>query len=112
MICVWLVPLIPFGFNITDQAYTTSNVTVHFEWDQPIGRASEVIVDNYYVTVSPMPLHPSLSDFVLPNSPLTFETVLNYNIVYTALIFAENCAGQSEVSMYPENVLYGNYYVQ
>ena len=103
----WLVPLIPFGFNITNQVYSTSNVTVDFEWDEPSGSSSEAVVDNYYITVSPMPLSPSSNDFVLPNSFRTFETVLNYNTLYTVSIFAENCAGQSEVFMYPENVLYG-----
>ena len=101
----WLtVPQTPSGFNITEEAYTTTNVTVSFQWDEPLGSAAEAIVDYYYITVSPRPLYP-FENNMLPNSSLDFTVILDYNITYTISVTAENCAGESEA--FVKSIVYG-----
>ncbi len=68
------------------------NVSVLLEWDPPPGSGPEAIVDNYTISITPKPLsHPSLN--VVLSTPLT--VTLDYNIIYTAIIIATNCAGES-----------------
>ncbi len=103
---MYLVPLMPTGFNLTGVEYTITNLTVTFEWDGPQGGGPQAIVDNYIIIITPMPLHPSYVT-VLPNTPLTLDVTLNYNTTYTATITAENCAGMSETFVYPLGIVYG-----
>ncbi len=68
------------------------NITVMFEWDSPGGSGPEAIVDNYTITVNPMPVFHPISNVVL-SSP--WNVTLSYNVIYTATITAVNCAGES-----------------
>ncbi len=99
------MPLIPFGFNITNVEYTLTDIMVSFEWDEPQGRGLETIVDNYIISVFPRPLYP-LGVNTLPNSQFSFNVTLNYNTVYRVSIAAVNCAGESEIFEFP-NIKYG-----
>ena len=101
-----LVPLTPFGFNISSEFYTVSNLTVTFEWMEPQGSGPEAIVDSYTIVISPTPLYPYAVN-MLPNSPREFNVTLSYNTVYTATITAENCAGESVTFVYPVMIEYG-----
>lgn len=106
-----LVPRAPSGFNITGEFYTVSNLTIRFEWMEPQGSDLEAIVDTYTIAISPMPLHPYDIN-VLPNFVREFNVTLGYNIMYTVIIFAENCAGESESFVFPDNIEYGESTVQ
>ena len=87
-----LVPLLPTGFNITREYYTTMDNTVMFEWDPPPGSGPEAIVDNYTITITPAPVSHPISNVVI-TSP--WNVTINYNVIYTATISAVNCAGDS-----------------
>ena len=105
----YTVPLIPSGFNITEEDFTVEDLTVTFEWDEPQGSGPEAIVDNYTVVITPMPLYP-FGINVLPNFLLALNVTLDYNTSYMATITAENCAGMSETYVYPLMIEYGEYY--
>ena len=90
----------PSGFGITEENFTVDDLTVTFEWDEPQGSGPEAIVDNYTVTITPMPLFP-LEVNVLPNSVLSLNARLNYNTTYMVSIIAENCAGESDIFLHP-----------
>lgn len=101
------MPLIPSGFNIAEELFTVTNLTVIFEWDKPQRSGPEAIVDNYTLTIYPMPLFP-LGVNMLPNSPpLALSVTLEYNVAYEAKIIAENCAGKSETFVYPNVIEFG-----
>ena len=87
-----IVPRTPTGFIIMREYFTVINNTVMFEWDSPGGSGPEAIVDNYTITVNPMPVSHPISNVVL-SSP--WNVTLSYNVIYTATITAVNCAGQS-----------------
>ena len=63
-----------------------------FEWDSPGGSGPETDIDNYVITVNPMPVSQPISNVVL-SSP--WNVTLRYNVIYTATITAVNCAGES-----------------
>ncbi len=73
--------------------------TVMFEWDSPGGSGSEAIVDNYTITVNPMPVSHPISNVVL-SSP--WNVTLSYNVIYTATIAAVNCIGESNTFILPD----------
>ena len=100
------MPLIPLGFNIAEEYYSVDNLTIMFEWAEPQGSGPKAIVDNYTIAIFPMPLEPYAIN-VLPNFPRKFNVTLRYNIIYTAMITAENCAGESETFVYPGIIEYG-----
>ena len=105
-----IVPLVPSGFNISDEIYAIDNLTVTFEWDGPQGSGPQAIVDNYTVFITPRPL--LLNEFtVLPKSLMILHVTLNYNMAYTAAITSENCAGESEKFVYPSAIRYGKQFV-
>ena len=88
------MPLSPSGFHIIKEYDSlVTNITVTFGWDPPSGTGPEAVVDHYSISLSPDPLsHPGLN---VVNSPPWNATLL-YNTEYTAIIIAENCAGESE----------------
>ena len=69
-----------------------------FEWDSPAGSGPEAIVDNYTITVNPMPVSHPISNVVI-STP--WNVTLSYNVIYTATIRAVNCAGESNTSTLP-----------
>ena len=93
-----LVPLTPTGFNITQRMDSMHyNTTITFEWDPPPGRGPEAIVDYYPIFFIPRPLsHPSYN--VLSSS--SWIVTVRYNVEYTAVITAVNCAGESSPFTY------------
>lgn len=97
----------PYGFNITFEVYSISDLTITFEWDSPRGDGPEVIIDRYIITITPRPLS-SYEVSILPGSYLIWNVTLDYNTSYTATITAENCAGQSETLVHPSTIEYGN----
>ena len=88
-----LAPLTPTGFNVVQQVDSLHyNTTITFEWDPPPGRGPETIVDYYPILLTPRPLsHPSYN--VLYSS--SWSVTVRYNVEYTAVITAINCAGES-----------------
>ena len=84
---------------------TDSEVLVLFEWDKPQGSGPQAIVDYYTITISPSPLYPS-NVTVLPSTSLALNVTLGYNILYRATISAENCAGESEIFVFPRLIEY------
>ena len=90
---IYLVPLTPTGFNVTEQVDSLHyNTTITFEWDPPQGSGPETIVDSYPILLKPKSLsHPSLN--VLYSSP--YIVTVRYNVEHTAVITAVNCAGES-----------------
>ena len=91
-IYVYVVPIIPSGFDIVQDSFTSENNTVTFDWDPPQGVGPEVIVDYYRIIISPAPLSRTTINLV-ESSP--WNVTLDYNTVYTAYIIATNCAGES-----------------
>lgn len=87
-----IVPLETTGFNVTAFHPSESDVTITLTWDPPSGSGPETVVDNYIISVTPMPVSHSVTSIVL--SPPWIVT-LDYNQTYTATIVAVNCAGES-----------------
>ncbi len=92
------VPLTPTGFNTTRDYFTVMDITVMFEWDSPGGSGPEAIVDNYTITVNPMPVSHPISNVVLSGP---WNATLSYNVIYTATITAVSCAGESSTFTLP-----------
>ena len=68
------------------------NTTITFEWDPSQGSGPEAVADSYLLLLTPKPLsHPSLN--VLYSS--LYIVTVRYNVEYTAVITAVNCAGES-----------------
>ena len=68
------------------------NTNIILEWDPSSGSGPQAIVDSYSILLTPRPLsHPRLN--VLYSSPLI--VTVRYNVEYTAVITAVNCAGES-----------------
>ena len=74
-----------------------------FEWDSPGGSGPEAIVDNYIITVNPMPVSHPISNVVL-TSP--WNVTLSYNVIYTATIAAMNCISEGNTSIL-QDIEYG-----
>lgn len=93
LFCLFPVPLIPSGFNITGQFDTVINTTIRLDWNPPQGIGPETVVDVFSVTISPTPLsHPSFN--LVFSAP--WNVTINYNVEYTSTIAAVNCAGESD----------------
>ncbi len=102
-----IVPLIPSGFDIILEYYTDTDITVTFEWDPPPGSGSEAIVDNYTISITPIPVsHPITS--VGLSSP--WNVTLKYNVEYRATISAVNCAGNSD-PLASDSMEYGKFLI-
>ena len=69
------------------------NVTVRFEWDLPRGNGPETVVDFFLISIYPMPLSHPFNNTVYSTS---WNTTIAYNLDYTTLVTAVNCAGESE----------------
>ena len=87
----------------TRESYTVTNVTVTFEWDPPAGSGPEAIVDNYIISILPMPASHPISNVVYFT---TLNVTLDYNTTYNASIAAFNCAGESR-SVVLSDIEYG-----
>ena len=68
------------------------DITVHYEWDPPVGGGPEAIVDYYNVTITPTPLSNLTSNLVYSTS---WNVTLKYNVQYTTSTTSLNCAGES-----------------
>ena len=93
------MPQIPTGFNITNEIHELMNTTLVFEWDPPQGSGPETIVDNYIISIFPLPLsHPSLNMVLTP----PWNVTLSHNVAYNITIAAVNCAGVSNRFIFDE----------
>ncbi len=82
-----------------------TDIKITFEWDPPLGSGPEVIVDNYTISITSIPVSQPIKSVGL-SSP--WNVTLNYNINYTATIIAVNCAGESN-RLQLNNIEYGIY---
>ena len=87
------VPLPPTNFSISREHHKVSDITVTLEWIPPQGSGPSTIVDSYEVTMMPKPLSAPVFNVL---SVTSWSVTLNYNLLYTAMITAENCAGISQ----------------
>ena len=69
------------------------NIIVLLDWDPPTGSATEAVVDNYTISILPMPVSHPISNVVYSTS---WNVTLDYNVIYNATITSQNCAGESE----------------
>lgn len=86
-------PLFPAEFGITNEYHDDMETTVTLDWDPPQGSGPESIIDNY--TISILPLPPYQPNIVLVDSP-PWNVTLTHNEDYTVNLTAVNCAGESE----------------
>ena len=87
------MPDVPTSYNISGQFDTLSNTTITFSWDLPQGSGVRTIVDDYIFSISPKPLSHPITN-VLKSASI--NVTLEYNLEYTALLEAVNCAGKSD----------------
>ena len=97
------VPRTVTDFRILSEFYDMMNFTVNFKWNPPDGRGPEAIVDNYTISILPMPLSHPISNVVYSTN---FNVTLDYNVIYNATVTASNCAGKSK-RVYLTNIEYG-----
>ncbi len=74
-----------------------------FEWDPPNGSGPEAVVENYKISILPMPVSHPISNVVDNTS---WNVTLDYNVIYSATITALNCAGESIPNVLT-NIQYG-----
>ncbi len=79
------------------------DAAVMFEWDPPKGSGPESVVENYTISILPMPVSHPISNVVNSTS---WNVTLAYNMIYNATITALNCAGESEPVVLT-NIQYG-----
>jgi hypothetical protein len=93
----FLEPVVPSGFNITEEIFTMSNITVTFKWNAPQGIGPEVVVDHYIISIisAQQFADSDVSEF------LVWNATLSYNTVYMVNITAVNCVGESEPYLIP-----------
>lgn len=77
-------------FAIVAVVHEEEHFSAFFTWDPPTGL--EALVENYTISVTPMPVSSPISNVVL--SP-PWRAVLEYNINHTATIVTANCVEQS-----------------
>lgn len=85
-----IVPFTPSGFNVSGKVDGMLNVTVTFEWDPPQDKGPETI---YLISIYPRPLSHPINNTVYSTS---WNATIAYNLDYTAIITAVNCAGESD----------------
>lgn len=86
-----IVPNSPSEFTVSQEAFTPINIFVTLLWDPPQGMGPQFVVDYYRIIVSPPPLSDRIN---LVNTSYLIVT-LDYNLEYTAILTAINCAGES-----------------
>ncbi len=74
-----------------------------FEWDPPNGSGPEAVVENYIISILPMPASHPISNVVDFTS---WNVTLDYNVIYNATITALNCVGESIPNVLT-NIQYG-----
>ena len=85
-------PRTPTGLLISEDDFTNLNNTITLVWDPPQGIGPQLVVDYYWVSITPISLsHPVVNS--VTTSP--WSVTIGYNMVYTVNITAVNCAGQS-----------------
>ena len=85
----------PQNVMIMKSINNTDNSTVTIQWDSPQANGGAA-VDNYTVSVTPMPLS---GDPIVTVMGTMIELILNYNVQYTVSVMATNCAGNSDPSL-------------
>ena len=91
------VPLTPSGLTLTNDSFHIGfEAVIYLEWDLPLGRGPEAIVDNYTISISPNPPYESAINFISSNS---WNVTLLHNIEYSLNLTAINCVGESGPSM-------------
>ena len=85
-----LVPSAPIAFSIIMEYHGSMETTVTLDWDPPQGTGPEAVVDNYTISISPMP--PYQQEVFIQK----FNVTLAHNVFYTINLTAMNCAGESE----------------
>ncbi len=103
LLIYFLVPKTATDFSILSEIYDVTYVAVIFKWNPPDGRGPEAIVDNYTISILPMPLSHPISNVVYSNN---FDVTLDYNVIYNATVTAFNCAGESK-PVYLTDIEYG-----
>ena len=98
------VPLTATNFSIHNDKFDMLNVFVGFGWNPADGNGPEAIVDNYTISILPMPLSHPITNVVYS---IIFNVTLDYNVIYNATVTASNCAGESK-PIYLTNIEYGN----
>ena len=68
------------------------DVTVHYEWDPPMGSGPEAIIDYYNIMITPEPVLNYTSNVIDSTSS---NVTLDYNVQYTISVTSVNCAGKS-----------------
>ena len=86
------VPFPPTNFIIGEEYHDTNETIVSLVWTPPQGSGPEFIVDNYSISISPVPPYQPVLNTVF--SP-PWNVTLLHNQEYTANITAHNCAGES-----------------
>lgn len=70
-----------------------SDITIFFEWEPPVGRGPEYLIEYYELSVT------STNDSAIAFSVVSYtfwNVTLNYNLDYEASVVSVNCAGRSE----------------
>ena len=89
-------PSPPQSLTIIQSINNTDNSMVTIQWDSPQASGAAA-VDNYTVSVTPMPL--SGDPILTVRMDTMIELILNYNVQYTVSVMATNCAGSSDPSL-------------
>ncbi len=94
----------PTGFTIVEVMDSLLNTTVVFEWDPPPGSGPGAVVDNYIISITPMPIsHPSINIVY----STTWNVTISYNVEYNATITALNCDGESSSPLALTDIIFG-----
>ena len=103
------MPQIPTGFNFTSEFHEPMNTTLVFIWDPLQGSGPETIVDNYVISIFPLPLtYPILNMVLTP----PWNVTLSHNVAYNITIAAVNCAGVSTSFIFDETEYSESYCVE
>ncbi len=89
---LYVEPFITTGFEIAASYFTPTGAVIMFEWDPPNGSGPEAVVENYTISILPMPISHPIFNVVITTS---WNVTLDYNVIYNATITALNCAGES-----------------
>ena len=90
---IYIVPLMPTGFNTSVKYDNSLDTIVIFLWDPPQGNGPEAVVDSYKISITPRPVsHPVLN---VVSYTTSWNVTLYFNVEYSATIIAVNCEGDS-----------------